>query len=172
MKKYFFIATAALAALASCSKVTPVAEPDQAISFQVANYSSRTKANEVSITSEGFTQFITNAWFHQNENADGQRLMENERIEKGTTYAPNEWAPTTRPYYWPKTGYINFYSYASIKSFTGTPTAGEDKIVAEYAISQPIVTVMRVRMQSPGQTMFLLLLLLLSRRRTIPSMLP
>lgn len=135
MKKYFFIATAALAALASCSKVTPVAEPDQAISFQVANYASRTKATSIIV--EGFDKFNTYAWYHNGN--DVQLFMNNVEISQlaqGAYAAAGEWGPA-RPYYWPKVGTVSFYSYASQQGIN--PTVTEEAFsLTNYSIANAV----------------------------------
>ena len=48
MKKYFFLAAAALVAMCACTKTVVNEAPDQAIGFNVASYVPQTKANEVS----------------------------------------------------------------------------------------------------------------------------
>lgn len=112
MKKYFIIAVAACAALASCTKVESVEAPDQAISFEVANYMAQTKG-QTSLITEGYTQFTTNAYFHTGT-AAAQQLMDDETVAVNSAHT--EWAPTSRTYYWPKSGYINFFSYAGTQN--------------------------------------------------------
>lgn len=122
MKKCLILAAAALVAFAACTKVETVEAPAQRISFQVAKYANQTKADpikgsETSLLSEkdangNITSFKTNAWYHSP--ADGtQYFMKNIDITWNTNIA-NQWAPAV-DYFWPKTGTINFYSYA------GTP---------------------------------------------------
>ena len=117
MKKLFIIAAAALVAVAACTK-TEVADntPAKAISFSVANYATQTKANG-SLVTEGYTTFTTSAWYHTAVGATAQEFMKNETIKYDGT---KKWAPESRVYYWPKTGYINFFSYAGTKAFTVT----------------------------------------------------
>ena len=110
MKKALFIAAAAaaLVAFASCTKVEKAAEPQQAIGFQVASYAAQTKADAtVSILGET-DSFTTYAWQYANDSFTA--FMNPETIAPDSKTDPTEWAPS-HVYYWPKTGYINFYSY-------------------------------------------------------------
>ncbi len=110
MKKYMILAAVALVASAACSKVeNTVVTPDQAISFQVANYVPQTKAGEVKF--DEAKTFSTYAWFHPTSGV-AQAFMANETIK--WQESAKSWA-SDRTYFWPKTGYVNFYSYA------GTP---------------------------------------------------
>ena len=109
MKKLFIIATAVLATVA-CSKTEVLNnEPDQAISFQIANYAGQTKAGETSLLTEGFNNFKTWAWY-TSSTAANQAFMAPATVtwDSGNT----QWAPSDHVYYWPKTGYINFFSFA------------------------------------------------------------
>lgn len=110
MKKYMILAVAALVASVACTKVeNNVATPDQAIAFQVANYVPQTKAGEVKFDES--KTFNTYAWFHP-ETGAAQTFMDDETIK--WQEAAKSWA-SDRTYFWPKTGYVNFFSYA------GTP---------------------------------------------------
>lgn len=110
MKKYMIFAAAALVASVACTKVeNNVTTPDQAISFQVANYVPQTKSGEVKFDES--KTFTTNAWFHP-ETGAAQAFMADETIK--WQEASKSWA-SDRTYFWPKTGYVNFFSYA------GTP---------------------------------------------------
>lgn len=122
MKKYMILAVAALVASVACTKVeNNVATPDQAISFQVANYVPQTKAGEVKFDES--KTFNTYAWFHPNETAGAQAFMSNETIK--WQEAAKSWA-SDRTYFWPKTGYVNFFSYA------GTPAPAVTDGTATY----------------------------------------
>ena len=121
MKKYMILAAAALVASVACTKVeNNVTTPDQAIAFQVANYVPQTKSGEVKY--EG-TEFKTYAWFHPTS-GDAQSFMANETIKLQNT-DPAKWA-SDRTYFWPKTGYVNFFSYA------GTPAPAVTEGSATY----------------------------------------
>ena len=111
MKKLFVLATAVLA-LAACSKTEVLNETPEngpAIAFQVANYAGQTKAGETSLKDEGFENFKTYAWY-TSSTASNQEFMAPATVtwDSGNT----QWAPSDRTYYWPKTGYINFFSFA------------------------------------------------------------
>lgn len=117
MKKLFVFA-AAVAALAACTKseVNP-SVPDKAVTFEVANYVSPvTKAN---VSFGTGNTFHTNAWVHTMLSgvASTQAFMENEEISWNST--DKQWMPS-RMYYWPKTGYVNFFSYAGSINPTAT----------------------------------------------------
>ena len=130
MKKYFVLAAAALVALTACTKVdTPVSSNNKKISFEVASYMAQTKA-ETSLIDEGYQTFNTNAWYHSP--SDGtQYFMQNINIDWNDAIA-NQWAPDA-DYFWPKTGYVNFYSYAGTQAPTTVNTEGSlvytDKVI-------------------------------------------
>lgn len=126
MKKLFVIATAAVVALAACTK-TEVNTPDQTISFQVANYVPQTKAN----VAYEETEFTTSAWFHANATATAQEFMSSETIKLQSN---NTWA-ADRLYFWPKTGWINFFSWA------GSPAPTVTEGAAAYGTSSAPVTI-------------------------------
>ena len=130
MKKYFIIAVAAVAAMAACSKneINENVVPEKKIGFEVANYTPQTKAN-LSLTNaeDGIYQFHTYAYqfptigspreFMNVDIFAWQEATQENKLTSGT--APVMlWAPED-DYYWPKTGWINFYSYA------GTHTPAE-----------------------------------------------
>lgn len=127
MKKYFIIAVAALVASAACTKNVTVETPDQAISFQVANYVPQTKAN---VAYEG-TSFKTSAWFHADASATAQAFMASEIIKFQTN---NTWA-ADRIYFWPKTGWVNFFSWA------GAPEPAVTEGAAAYGTSSAPITI-------------------------------
>ncbi|MBO4605121.1 MAG: fimbrillin family protein [Bacteroidales bacterium] len=147
MKKLFIIAAAAVAALAACTK-TEVNTPDQAINFNAANYISRvTKAN---VTFGTANTFKTNAYVHTlvlnagTPEASIQQMMFDETVAWNGTL--NQWLPS-RTYFWPKTGYVNFFSYAgsidptakaeNSLTYTGvTINTTDDILVAEAAYEQ------------------------------------
>ena len=111
MKKLFILATAVLATVA-CSKTEVLNETSEngpAIAFQVANYAGQTKAGETSLITEGFNNFKTYAWY-TSATASNQAFMTPATVtwDSGNT----QWAPSDHVYYWPKTGYINFFSFA------------------------------------------------------------
>lgn len=115
MKKLFVFAAAAVVALAACTKVDPVnTNNDQAITFQVANYNVATTKAPSSLITEGFSTFRTYAWYTPQTGAANQPFMSPatigyvEKVGDVDAY----WHATDRTYFWPKTGYINFFSFA------------------------------------------------------------
>ena len=138
MKKYFILAAAALVALTACTKVdTPTSVANsKKISFEVANYMAQTKANETKLTEEkvngsNVNQFTTNAWYHSV--SDGvQYFMQNVDILWNTAPNTNQWAPAV-DYFWPKTGYVNFYSYVGSPAPTSYGTAEATEATLTYA---------------------------------------
>ena len=114
MKKLFIIAAAAVVALAACTKTEVVNNtPDQAITFQVANYSTSTKADShghTSLIDEGFNSFKTYAWYTPATGTANQAFMAPATVEYDSTN--KLWHATDRTYFWPKTGYVNFFSFA------------------------------------------------------------
>lgn len=122
MKKYFILAVAALAASAACTKVETefnVSDPGNKIAFEVANYAAQTKAETSLATGEdGLYSFHTYATQFP-EIGTAVLFMSNEEIkayDNSNTVVTSgsdiyTWAPAV-DYFWPKTGYINFYSYA------------------------------------------------------------
>ena len=128
MKKYFVFAVAAMVAMAACTKteINESVVPNQKIAFEVANYAQQTKAN-VAITNEedGIFSFHTYAYqfpqigtpvtFMSNVeilpwNISGTTTTQVDAANFASTNITS-WAPEY-DYYWPKTGYVNFYSYA------------------------------------------------------------
>ncbi len=127
MKKYMILAAAALVASVACTKVeNNVTPPDQAIAFQVANYVPQTKVGEVKF--DEAKTFNTYAWFHPTSGA-AQAFMADETIKWQTT--TNQWA-ADRTYFWPKTGYVNFFSYAGtpVPAVTDGSATYTDKTIA------------------------------------------
>ncbi len=132
MKKLFVIA-AAVIALAACTKTevdNVTSENGPAISFQIANYASLTKAGETSLKDEGFEEFKTWAWY-TSSTASNQAFMAPATVtwDAGNT----QWAPSDHVYYWPKTGYINFFSFAGNFYPSTVALNGSAQAVATYA---------------------------------------
>ena len=125
MKKYFFIAAAALVTLAACTKTQIVDTPQREISFQVAN-SLQTKATG-SVYDNG--AFGTYAWFNNTDD-----FMVNEQVNKSGSV----WKTVDHTFYWPKTGSISFISYSP---FAGTSdTAGSVPTVTKNSITYTGIT--------------------------------
>ena len=145
MKKYFILAAAAIVALAACTKMEVANTPDTAkkISFEVANYVPQTKSTtNGSLVGEGVYKFHTVA-YQTPEIGNPVKFMDDDVlaynnssvVTSGTTVT--SWAPSL-DYYWPKTGYISFYSYAG----TLAGTAVEGSAASAFASSEsPFTTV-------------------------------
>ena len=126
MKKYIIFAVAALAASVACTKTSIDYDqvPETSISFQVAKYMAQTRADlgtGTSLWSEWTNPtFKTFAFYYPNSGDGNQLFMDNMLISPlasdnsaATTEAGTaKWAPAVERF-WPKTGYINFFSYAS-----------------------------------------------------------
>jgi len=140
MKKLFVFA-AAVVALAACTKSEVNTIGDKAVTFEVANYVSPvTKAN---VSFGTGNTFHTNAWVHTMLGGapSTQAFMATETIAWNDT--EKQWMPS-RMYYWPKTGYVNFFSYAgsidpsataenSITYTNATIGVADDILVADAA---------------------------------------
>ena len=131
MKKIYILATVALVASAACTKIETAETPETGskIAFEVANYMSTKAAGDpaTALQTEGFNSFNTYANFFPGTGAT-QVYMDNVAVNF-TAGTPNVWAPA-RDYYWPKTGWINFYSYASTHDKVPAITFNGDKTVA------------------------------------------
>lgn len=116
MKKLFILAAAAVVALAACTK-TEVERNDSLIGFRVVKYTAQTKAYnsllDETANGSAVESFKTNAWYHDAAGTYGSQVfMADQVIAPENTTDPSYWAPQGRNYYWPKTGHINFFSYA------------------------------------------------------------
>ena len=138
MKKLFILATAVLATVA-CSKTEVLNETSEngpAIAFQVANYAGQTKA-ETSLKDEGFESFKTYAWYTSSVTSN-QEFMAPATVEWKST--AKEWAPTDHVYYWPKTGYINFFSFAGKHLPDAVELNGSSQAEAHYTTAITVAT--------------------------------
>ena len=130
MKQYIFFSAAALLALAACTKVTTGGGTDmqREINFEVANYA-QTKAN---VAYDTQIPFGTYAWFN-----DGTGVAQDFMINETVGYADGVWKATARPFYWPKTGDIDFISYSPFAGTNGkapaAPAAGAETTAAAPA---------------------------------------
>ena len=112
MKKYLILAATALVAVCACTKNEAVEAPQRGINFNVASYMPQTKTNS-SIIPET-KSFHTYAFYHVNGEVQDYFTAAGETITPDNETTPTKWAPS-KTYYWPKTGYINFYSYYGTK---------------------------------------------------------
>ena len=127
MKKYILIASAALLALAACSKVQE-AGPQEEVSFQVANYV-QTKADASPVKFSN-ADFGTYAWHHAADATVTPYIVNQQVGLKGT-----EWKILKQTYYWPKSGSLNFVSYSPFME-QGTPAVSEKAIAFKaYTVS-------------------------------------
>lgn len=137
MKKFYILAAVALVASAACTKINPVeSSPETPIGFNVVKYSAQTKAYNSLLDEQAagaaIESFTTNAWYHDGAGTYGsQAFMVDQVIAPENTTDPSYWAPTGRKYYWPKTGYINFFSYAG----SPAPTAKAENSITYTAVS-------------------------------------
>lgn len=148
MKKYFIIAVAAVAAMASCTKneLNEQAIPEKKIGFEVANYAAQTKANQTLTNAEdGIYQFHTYAYQfptigspREFMNVDIFAWQDAEQTSKLTsgTAPVMVWAPED-DYYWPKTGWINFYSYAG--THTPAETVSSDFKTVTFTYTDAVI---------------------------------
>ena len=142
MKKFFFIA-AAVVAMVACTK-TEVQFDETAdsnkIGFEVANYAAQTKADPVALTNadDALYQFHTYAYQFPKlgdavefMNTDIFAWSENmaAKVTSGTSIYV--WAPEN-DYYWPKTGWINFYSYAGTLAPAESVSADKKTVTLAY----------------------------------------
>ncbi len=142
MKKFFFIA-AAVVAMAACAKTevqfNETADSNK-IGFEVANYAAQTKAN-VALTNEddALYQFHTYAYqfpklgnaveFMNTDIFAWDNATPAAKVTSGTSIY--SWAPEN-DYYWPKTGYINFYSYAGTQAPAESVSADKKTVTLAY----------------------------------------
>ncbi len=134
MKKYFIIAVAALAASAACTK-NETETPASPIAFEVVKYAPQTKAYNSLLDEQAagaqIASFTTNAWFHGAGSYGIQQFMADQVVAPDNTSNPTKWTPSGRNYFWPKTGYINFFSYAG----SPAPTAKAENSVTYTNVS-------------------------------------
>ena len=159
MKQIFTIlaVAATLAGFAACTKVDvdQTAARGHKISFEVASYLTQTKATNVPGSGTSLwgeltsPSFITNAYFYPETGDANQHYMNNVTISPyksdGTTAATSEattaiWQPAVE-YFWPKTGYINFFSYAATKALTvsfADVASSETKTITIASAADPV----------------------------------
>ena len=131
MKKFVFIAIAALVAAAACTK-TETSEPLREITFQVARHSVLSKANTDYKDEYSSVPFGAYAWFKGVSAADNADFMTNQEV--AYVSATNQWAPSGTTYYWPKSGKLDFICYSP---YTADGTNAPKPVVTETGISYP-----------------------------------
>ena len=117
MKKYLFIAAAAIAALASCTKTEDVAAPQGMISFMPANQINTKVTGTVFPTTETFGTY---AW---TAGTAGEFFIENKEV----SFDGTRWTTAT-PYYWPKNQSVDFFSYYPYNATGAIPVVTKTKI--------------------------------------------
>ena len=143
MKKFFFIA-AAVVAMAACSKTevqfNETADSNK-IGFEVANYAAQTKADPLALTNADDKLYEFHTYVYQFPKlGDAVEFMNDNvyawdnaatpaKVTTGTSIY--KWA-TEDDYYWPKTGYINFYSYAGTQAPAETVSADKKTVTLKY----------------------------------------
>lgn len=147
MKKFFFIAAIASAALVSCTKneVTPIAQ-DQEITFAAPVVGPQTKAQygEIGVNyneAEHFGVYAVHTPAELATWAAGSLYMGTPAtggaaagLQVLKASGENYWAPAT-PYYWPKEGFLSFAAYSPY-DVTGTVSYdGEGLEVLAHTVS-------------------------------------
>ena len=149
MKKLFFIAAIASAALVSCIKneLAPSVTEQHEIAFAAPVVGLHTKAAEIEGTTYPNTvNFNVWAWYHENVfNGTGNVYM-NEVTVKYSAEDPdagdsgeNTWRPE-KAYYWPKNGKLTFEAYSpsnletKVTGCSVTSTVDGGLVVADYDV--------------------------------------
>ena len=129
MKKYLLLTVVAVAALASCSKVSGPENGagDRPIAFQVAGYV-QTKADDPADYKVGYQNvpFGAYAWFKGVSAADNSTFMTNQKVSYKEL--DKAWLPEGSTYYWPKSGTLDFICYSPFAADPKGITIAEDKI--------------------------------------------
>lgn len=103
----------------SCAKVErfEVSEAPVQIDFSVVGSQQQTKHalpyTGAGLIQDGCVNFYCNAWYNPTAGAT-QRFMDTADVRPDQIPNPTVWAPT-RNYFWPVTGSVNFFSYASAR---------------------------------------------------------
>ena len=175
MKKLLYL-TAAILALAACSKVTQAGldEAQREVSFQVANYV-QTKAESAGKYSTD-VPFGTYAWLYTSTTADATEgadaapaattTVTEWMINETVGFVGGVWKTTAHPYYWPKTGSADFISYspfagtankvpvapAANQGETNGQTAGNAAVAGQETVTPPEPVITRVVGQDESVT--------------------
>ena len=158
MKKILILAALAVAASAACTKNTLDTEsmPKQKISFEVASYVPQNQKLTKAALGSGSSlwdefaspSFQTSAYFYPTTGTGGQVYMNNVVISPyqsdDATAATSKdntsiWRAADE-YLWPKTGHLNFFSYASKNAVTATSEAatGETRTIGFGTAAAPL----------------------------------
>lgn len=115
MKKFFFIAVAAMA-MAACAK-TEVKTPDTLIAFKPFSQVNTKVTGTVFPTTETFGTY---AW---TAGTTGAFFIENKEV----SFANGVWTTAT-PYYWPKGQSVDFFSYYPFNPAGNVPQVQDNKL--------------------------------------------
>lgn len=127
--KRIIVISAAIAALFSSCTFNTAEQPSREITFQVANYSSQTKADPADYKDNyASVPFGSYAWFKGENPQDNADFFQPQNQEISYNEGNNTWAPTGTTYYWPKSGSIDFISYSPYSADGTVPAVTEDKI--------------------------------------------
>ena len=150
MTKYFILAAAAIGSMAACTKsvVDETIVPEKKVGFEVANYATQTKANNSLTNAEdGIYKFHTFAYqfptigtpreFMNVDIFAWQDANQENKLTSGTSPVM-VWAPE-QDYYWPKTGHINFYSYAGTHTPTETVNSTSDWKTVTFTYTDAVI---------------------------------
>lgn len=118
MKKFFFIAIAAMA-IAACAKTEVNGPAVKAIGFQPANQLNTKVTGSVFPTTDTFGAY---AW---TEGTTGEFFIENEEVSFHETQ--NFWSTAT-PYYWPKNQTVDFFCYYPYNVTGAVPQVAKTQI--------------------------------------------
>ena len=110
MKKLTIIAAAVVTLLAACTKEVVFTTDPQAITFQMANYVPQTRAINQDTIAFAPNGFVVSAWYHDDANSGSQAFMQLDSVIFNT----DKWTTKDRTYFWPKTGFINFFAYTGL----------------------------------------------------------
>ncbi len=167
MKKSVYFAAAALVMMAGCAKneVNPV-ETNQEVTFQAVVGKVSAKALITEATYPTDETFGSAAFYYESE--DGFTAAAKTYIDESQVkHFTNEWAVTNSgdnkfSYYWPKNGYLTFFSYspydelnvpATISAASGVVITDWD-VDAKQEVDVMVADVKHNQTQSPVATVF------------------
>ncbi|MBO4455590.1 MAG: hypothetical protein J5759_04015 [Bacteroidales bacterium] len=130
--------TIALMLAASCAKVQTLTQKEPlVVSFQVGNSQQQTKTiSGGSLLDEGCDNFYCNAWYYPAA-GPAQSFMTDDEIRPDQIPNPTYWAPV-RDHFWPKSGTVNFFSYASalpLGNHLSVSNEGRSFTITDYTVT-------------------------------------
>ena len=148
MKKLFFIAAIASAALVSCTKneLAPSVTEQQEISFAAPVMSPTTKVAEIAnnYPKDADSKFAVWAYYYDDETDGGEytdfddgEIYMNEVVVKYNETLKG-WRPESKSYYWPKNGSLTFiaYSPSSVAAYADVDEKGIN--FTEYVVDTDV----------------------------------